>query len=185
MNARGFRSMTVTLLLLGASVAIMAASATSRFQVTAHRMLTIAIVDSQRVTPARDQIYTRLAATLRAALNQTTGTEVHLRSVVVSAREAKQQLDGGNLDAALVIGVDRPLALRRLNFVTLAGALPGTAGAQSVYLIIADGDPLLNERLKTAFSHLLAKDRFYDRDVPQMLLPNLRSSGAKLATIDR
>lgn len=176
--------MSVTILLLGASVAIMAAAATTRVQVAANRTLTIAIVDGQRAAAARDQIYARLATTLRAALNQTAGPEVQVRSVVVSAREAKQKLDGGDFDAALVIGGDRPLALRRLNQVTLAGSLPGSAGAQSVYLIVADGDPVLTQQLRAAFSRLLVRDRFYGREAPLSPLPNLRSAGAKLATLD-
>ncbi len=182
MNARGFRSMSVTVLLLGASVAIMAASAATRVQVNSNRDVTIAIVDSQ-ANSTRNPIYARLAATLRAALNEG-GTDIHVRSVVVSAREAKQKLDGGILDAALVLGADRPLALRRLNLVTLAGSLADSAGLQSVYLIIADGDPLLNQRLKDAFVKLLARDRLYDTDQPRAPLPNIRSAGAKLATLD-
>ena len=168
MNARGFRSMSVTLLLLGASVAIMAAS--SQLQVTAGRKLTIAIVDSQRTTPERAQYRVAVAALLKEVVADACGQEVGFRPMFVSGREAKQKLNGGNFDAALVIGDDRPLALRRLNLVTLAGMMPTTSGSQPVSFILGDGDSTLNQRLRAAFARLLADPHSPVATVPQMAI---------------
>lgn len=180
MNARGFRSLSVTLLMLGASFAIVAASATTRVQVSANRDLVIAIVDAQRDNPERETLRNQIAHSLETLVTETCGADVHVRSTLVKARDAKLKLNGGNFDAALVIGSDRPLALRRLDLVTLAGNLPVSTGLQSVYFIMADGDPALNQRLREAFGRLVAEHRLPDAASP-LPMPNFRNRGSKFA----
>lgn len=156
MNLRGFRSTTVTFLLLGASVAILAASAT-RIQVSAHRELTVAYVDSRQSTPEHQQFRDQILAGFESAIGATCGSDVHVHSIVVKPRDAKAKLNGGEYDAALYVGSDRPLALRRMELVTIAGSLPADRGAQPICLIIGKGDPSLAQQLRAAFSRLLTE----------------------------
>ena len=152
MNARGFRSMSVTMLLLCASVVIMAASA-SRFTVNASRELKIAIVDVRRTTPERNQFRANVAATLQTMFAE----DVLVRPVYVGARDAKLKLNGGDYDAALVIGEDRPGPLQRLDLVTLAGVMQSQYGALPVSLILTDRDPIVAQRLRSAFDRLVTE----------------------------
>jgi hypothetical protein len=155
MNCCGFRSMSVTLLLLGASVAIMGASAT-RFQLTAPRQLTVAIVDLRHTTPARNEFRAHVAAALQATIEETLGAEMSVRPVYVGGRDAKMKLNDGAYDAALVIGEDRPGALQRLDLVTLCGEMSSENGPLPVSLILGRNDPALAQRLRAAFGRLLA-----------------------------
>jgi hypothetical protein len=180
MNARGFRSMSVTLLLLGASVAIMAASVTG-LQVTARRELTIAIVDGKGIASDIATINASVAGALHSALNVACGGDMAIRSVVVSARDAKLKLNGGIYDAALIIGNDRPFSLRRLDLITLAGAMPGSSGMQPVYLVMGNGDPILTQRLREAFARLLVASN----GPTHLNLSDLVGQDGRLASADR
>lgn len=171
--------MSVTLLLLAASVAIVAASSATRVNVSANQHVTIAVVDENRTTPERAQFRADLAAALETVVTDSCGDDVQVRSAVVEPQDAKLRLNGGDFDAALVIGNDRPRALRRLDLVTLAGTLVLENGPQPVYLIMADGDPLLTDSLKSAFAKLLARQD----DGRESPLPNLRSGGTKYAAV--
>ncbi len=175
MNARGFRSMTVTMLLLAMSVVIMAAASASRIQAMANRHLTIAIVDTQRTSVARNEFRAEIANLLKNVVAEICGSDVMVRPVFVGGRDAKLKLNGGDYDAALVIGEDRPLALRRMDLVTLAGAMPAPNGLQPVSLILGKNDAAINEQLRVAFSRLLGA-----RVAPYV---GASAPGAKLATI--
>jgi len=159
MNARGFRSMSVTLLLLGASVAIMAASA-NRFTIYASRELKIAIVDVCRTTPERNQFRAQVAATLKTVVADS-GADVLVRPIYVGARDAKLKLTHGAYDAALVIGEDRPAPLQRMDLVTLAGVMQSRYGALPVSLILTGRDPEVAQCLRSAFGRLVT-----DRSMP-------------------
>jgi hypothetical protein len=145
--------MTVTVMLLGASVAIMAAASVGRLQGSGTRELTIAIVDSERTSPGRNQFRAEMAALLNANLQETCGVPIH--SVFVGSRDAKQKLNGGEYDAALVIGNDRPFWLRRMGQTALAGSVATSNGYQPVSLIVTNRDRVLHDRLESAFAHLL------------------------------
>lgn len=174
MNVGGFRSMSVTLLLFAASVAIMAAASAGRLSGSVNRELTIAIVDTERTTAARNEFRAEVAARLRSALNDTCG--VVLRAVYVGGRDAKLKLNGGRYDAALVIGQDRPFSLRRMQQLTLAGSMAASTGLQPVSLIIGNANPALSESLRQAFARLLAAPS-------SPMATNPTSPGANLATI--
>ncbi len=180
MNARGFRSMTVTVLLLGASIAIMAASATG-FQAMRHD-LTIAIVDMRRSTPTRESFQLQVAALVRNAVKATFHNDVHVELVIANTADAKAKLNGGEYDAALVLGSDRPFALRRLNLVTLAGTLPADAANEPVSLLVRAGDSNVAARLRETFSRLLSPHRAANQISSDTTA--LSAIGAKLATIE-
>ncbi len=148
--------MTVTLLLLAASVAIVAGASVTRLQVTANRELTIAIVDTERTTRERNEFRAHVAALLTSMVNQAYGSNVAIKPVFVGGRDAQAKLAGGAYDAALVIGSDRPFALRRTDFVTLAGTMPSPNGLQPVCLVVGNADASLNEHLRTAFERLVS-----------------------------
>ena len=176
MKACGFRSMSVTVAMLAASVAIMAASAT-RMLVSAPRGVMIAIVDPHRATPERAALRDEIVASLKSDLESACDHQMAVRSVVVGPRDAKLKLAGGQFDAALVIGDDRPFALRRIDLVTLAGTVPASNGLQSVSLIMADGDPALTQRLRNAFG------RFIGRQQQPAAAASMPSRNLGLATI--
>lgn len=180
MNARGFRSMTVTVLLLGASIAIMAASATG-FQAMRHE-LTIAIVDTHG-TPAREPVQLQVAALVRKAVNASFQNDVHLQLFIANTADAKVKLAHGDYDAALVLGSDRPAALRRLNLVTLAGTLPEGLVNEPVSLLLKSDDAGVAAHLRDAFSRLLSHSA--PTKSMQADAPDLQGIGASVATIDR
>jgi hypothetical protein len=156
MNANGFRSITVTLLLLAASVAIVAVASAGRAAVTDIREITVAIVDPQKTTPERNEFRARIANALMATVHDSGGQAITVHPVFVGGRDARLKLVGGNYDAALIIGEDRPFSLRRLNFVTLAGSMHAPNGVQPVSLVI--GNAALDGRLRAAFAHLLSSE---------------------------
>jgi len=154
MNRCGFRSMSVTLLLLCASVAIMGASA-AHFQTTSARPLTIAIVDVRRTTPARNEFRAHVAAAFQATVTETLGSDLAIRPVYVGGRDAKMKLNEGAYDAALIIGEDRPGSLQRLDMVTLCGEMSSEYGPLPVSLVLGHTDASLTDRLRTAFTRML------------------------------
>jgi hypothetical protein len=176
MNACGFRSMKVTLLLLGASMAIMGASAL-RLWMPRHE-LTIVIVDLGKDVPGRAYLRGKVATMVRKAVNAATRSEVKVRSVVASARDAKARFEHGAYDAALVIGSDESLAPREAAFVTVAGKLAAAAGAEPISLTISKNDPAMTVWLKDAFSRLLADKSFY-------ATTDLPLQGLNFATVER
>jgi hypothetical protein len=147
--------MSVTLLLLCASVAIMGASAT-RLQLNASRHLKIAIVDLRHTTAARNEFRAHIAGQLQATLAETIGADFAVQPVCVGGRDAKLKLNEGEYDAALVIGEDRPGALQRLDLVTLCGEMSSEYGPLPVSLILGRNDPELAQRLRAAFGRLVA-----------------------------
>jgi hypothetical protein len=156
MNLSGFRSITVTLLLLAASVAILAAASAGHAQGAVNHQLVIAIVDPQKTTADRNEFRASMAERLSAVVRETCGTDYNVRPVYVGGRDARVKLDGGSYDAALVIGDDRPMALRRMAQVTLAGIMSAPRGPQPVCLILRPGNDALNAGLRAAFVRLLS-----------------------------
>lgn len=159
MKASNFRSAFVTVLMLCTGLAIMAASALT-MEVKASRELRLAVVDTRKPAVAHQAMHRAFATGLGAAVGRQCGAAVDVRVKVVPATEAKASLTAGGCDAVLVLGDDRPWALRRLEAVTLAAMLDPDAGQQPVYLIVGDGDPALQELLAKAFSAVLADRRF-------------------------
>jgi len=159
MKACNFRSTVVTVLMLCTGVAIMAASALT-VEVKASRGLRLYVVDSRRPSAARDTMHRVFAASLGAAVSLRCGGPVEVRVKAVKPGEAKMNLGTGDCDAVLVLGDDRPVALRRLDAITLGAMLDPDAGVRPVYLIVGNGDPALRELLAAAFSSVLADRQF-------------------------
>lgn len=180
MNARGFRSMSVTVLLLGASIAIMAASATG-FQAM-RRDLTIAIVDTHN-SPSREAFQLQIAALMRKAVKASFHEQTHLQLFIANTADAKAKLAHGDYDAALVLGADRPAALRHLNLVTLAGTLPRDLVNEPVSLLLKADDANTAALLRQTFSRLLTESA-PNQDI-HAGATGLTSLGTSVAAIDR
>ena len=158
MKASRVRSTVFTLVLLSASVAIMAASA--RVQVDTNRDVRLAVIDARTPAADREALHRTLAAKMSFTMSQRSGDAVRVRPVEVKPRDARSQLEAGGCDAVLVLDDDRPAVLRRGNAIALCGALDPETGRQQVYLILGVTDPALRDLLVGAFSALVA-DRVF------------------------
>jgi hypothetical protein len=119
------------------------------------------IVEAAKPQPTREAWQRAFVASLHAALARAPGV-VRLELATQSAppRVAAEQLRTGRCDAALLIGDDRPFALRRLTQPTLAATISFEDGRQSLFLIIGTADVILREALEKAFSTALADAQF-------------------------
>ena len=181
MKACNFRSTAVTVLMLCTGVAIMASSALT-IEVKASRGLRLGVVDSRSPVAVREALHRVFAAGLGAAVSQRCGGTVEVRVKPMKPAEAKSNLGTGDCDAVLVLGDDRPFALRRLDAVTLGAMLDPEAGQRPVYLIVGNGDPALRELLTLAFSNVLSDRRFLKSLENAGENPVLDSARAKLAS---
>lgn len=180
MKAFSMRSHCVTVLLLCVSVAIVAASA--KIEDTPARKLRVAVVDARIAATDKAKATRELAATLGSALEDECGGRIDVRAEPVSAANARARLEDGGCDAVLLVGLTGPLAMRRIEAVTLLGALDD-ARQQPVFFIVRDGDANLQATLAEAFSRLLTRPEF--REAASQPVASLRGAPRNLAAIGR
>jgi hypothetical protein len=154
MITRHFRSMSVTLLLLSVAGMVVATSAWT-MEVKAGRGLRLVVVDAQKASPARDAMHHAFVASLASAASKRAGSPIEISVRAVVATDARSRLNDGVCDAVLVLGEDRPAALRRLDALTLCGELDPESGTRPAYLIVGKDDASMRDLLAAAFANVL------------------------------
>ncbi len=142
-------------------------------RVASSRELKLAVIDTSKVTPARDALHQAFATTLGSALTRNCGGPVGVRAKCVGADYAAFNLGTGVYDAVLIVGRGVPDALRRIDAITLSAAPEqGSRRERGIYLMIGNGDPSLQGMLASAFTGALNDEKFlqalaaYDGKLP-------------------
>jgi hypothetical protein len=120
-------------------------------RVSATRALRVAVVDTHAAPFAREDLSRGVTERMRAWLQRRVGGDVALRSESVDARAAAARLQAGACDAVLILGAERPRALRRTETATLATEFGTEGNFEPVYLVLAAGDVALQQLLTESF----------------------------------
>jgi hypothetical protein len=131
-------------------------------RVASSRELRVAVVDASKRTDARDAMHQSFAATLGAALTQQCGGPVGVRATCVGVDHAAFNLNAGVYDAVFVVGATVPSSLRKVEAMTLSATPESGKRDRMLYLMIANGDASLQRLLSTAFTQVVADEKFLE-----------------------
>lgn len=95
--------------------------------------------------------HTRLGAEFEAGLREVGGGGPRVSALWVDASEAATLLQARRCDAVVVLGGERPLALRRVADRTFAGSLGRAFGFRPAYLLLSGADGARERGLAAAF----------------------------------
>jgi hypothetical protein len=180
MNPCGFRSLSVTLLLLCAGVAIVAASG-FHAPATVTRELRVAVLDARKSGTTRDLIRRTFATGIGRAIREVSGQIVQVNAVALNTNDASAAFSADRFDALLVLGGENPTAWRNAAAATFTGSLVTESGRRAVYLIVANSDRELQNMLRHAFPRLLADGHLLSATSERItLLPG----GSQLAVVE-
>ncbi len=120
----------------------------------------LVVVESGKANRTREEWQRAFLAQMKVELEKRGVHAVTIGSAVVSARGAAEQLRAGRCDGAVLVGDDRPFALRRLGGTTLAAELSRDDGRQSVYLFLGEGRGKNQAALRESFDAVMADRAF-------------------------
>lgn len=124
---------------------------------TAPRVLRVCVVDEAR-NSAADAAFQQAFA---QRMGQFMGAETERAEISaerVGGRAAAERLKTRTCDAVLVLGADRPRALRVIDAVAFAGTLGWERNGVPVYLIVGNQDAAFQRTLAEAFRAAICAD---------------------------
>lgn len=123
----------------------------ARVSVSASKAVRLVVVDTGFKAVWRDELNSTLKECIRSVIERQAGEGVVVRADIVDARTAAARLNGGECDAVIVVGPERPRAFRRTETPMLAANFGLERNFESVCLIVADGDAQLRRWLHESF----------------------------------
>lgn len=102
---------------------------------------------------------------LGESLNASVENAVALVAECVNGREAASRLRERACDAVLVIGPDRPYALRQVDALAFASTLGWNRNCATIYLIVGHPEPAVRSKLGEGFRAAIRADAEHARKV--------------------
>ncbi len=140
-----------------------ATAAEPQVRVASSRGLRLAVIDTTKVTPARDAMHRAFATSIGESLSRACGGEVGVTAKCVGVDHAAFNLRAGVYDAVLVVGRSVPEPLRRTEAITLSAVPENGKRDRMLYLLIAHGDSALEGLLAAAFMGAVRDETFLER----------------------